>query len=162
MSKRRPVVFTGRSRPSYFLPHIIGIGVIIVRDGQILLGKRRNTHGRGTWCCPSGHLEYGESFEACARREVMEETGLELVNIRRGTFTNDLFKKESKHYVTLFMQADCPQGIPAVREPEKCERWDWFGRETVPGSLFLPLRNLLKDGFSLFTGGTSCSQVEAV
>ena len=129
---------------------LIGIGVIISRNGTILLGKRRNAHGEGTWCCPGGHLEYGESLEACARREVMEETGLEIVNIRRGTFTNDLFEKEGKHYVTLFMLADCEQGTPEVREPEKCERWAWFAREALPQPLFLPLQNLLKDGFSLF------------
>ncbi len=129
---------------------LIGIGVIISRKGKILLGKRRNAHGEGTWCCPGGHLEYGESLEACARRETREETGLEIMNIRRGTFTNDLFKKEGKHYVTLFMLADCDQGAPEVYEPEKCERWAWFSREDLPRPLFLPLQNLLNDGFSLF------------
>ena len=126
----------------------IGIGVIIVRNGRILLGKRRNAHGAGAWCCPGGHLEYGESFEACARREVREETGLQIENIRRGTFTNDLFAEEGKHYVTLYMLADCPQGTPRVCEPEKCEQWDWFPEEALPRPLFLPLQNLLSNGFS--------------
>jgi len=128
----------------------IGIGVIIIRDGKILLGKRRNAHGAGSWCCPGGHLEYGESLEDCARREVREETGLEIENVRRGTFTNDLFAAEGKHYVTLFMLADCPQGTPLRREPEKCETWDWFAEGALPRPLFLPLRNLLASGISLF------------
>jgi len=126
----------------------IGIGVIIVRSGRILLGKRRNAHGAGSWCCPGGHLEYGESFESCARREVMEETGLEIENVRRGAFTNDRFAEEGKHYVTLFMLADCPQGTPRVCEPEKCARWDWFPENALPRPLFLPLENLLQDGFT--------------
>jgi len=123
---------------------LIGIGVIIMRQGKILLGKRRNAHGEGSWCCPGGHLEYGESFEACACREVREETGLEIENIRPGTFTNDLFADEGKHYVTLFMLADAPRGEPRVCEPEKCETWAWFSTNALPRPLFLPLENLLK------------------
>ena len=124
----------------------IGIGVILIRNQKILLGKRRNAHGAGSWCCPGGHLEYGESFETCARREVREETGLEIENIRCGTFTNDLFTAEGKHYVTLFMLADCPRGTPRVREPEKCETWAWFSGKALPRPLFLPLENLLAAG----------------
>jgi 8-oxo-dGTP diphosphatase len=129
---------------------LIGIGVIICRDGKVLLGKRRNAHGAGAWCCPGGHLEYGESFAACARREVKEETGLDIENIRPGTFTNDLFRDARKHYVTLFMLADCPRGTPRVCEPDKCETWGWFSENTLPRPLFLPLQNLLASGFSLF------------
>lgn len=127
----------------------IGIGVIILREDKILLGKRRNAHGAGSWCCPGGHLEYGESFEACARREVREETGLKIENVRRGAFTNDLFEQEGKHYVTLFMLADCPRGTPRVCEPEKCEQWGWFAEEALPRPLFLPLQNLIAQGTGL-------------
>jgi len=129
----------------------IGIGVIIIRDGKVLLGKRRNAHGSGSWCCPGGHLEFGESFEACARREVSEETGLEIENIRHGPFTNDLFTAEGKHYVTLFMIADCPRGTPRVCEPEKCEAWAWFSETNLPEPLFLPNKNLLASGISMFS-----------
>jgi len=124
---------------------LIGIGVIIIRNGKILLGKRRNAHGAGSWCCPGGHLEFGESFEACARREVKEETGLEIENIRAYTFTNDRFVDEGKHYVTLFMLADSLDGEPRVCEPDKCESWDWFSTGTLPQPLFLPLENLFKN-----------------
>jgi len=127
----------------------IGIGVIIIRDGKILLGKRLQAHGAGSWCCPGGHLEYGESFEGCARREVREETGLEIENIRRGTFTNDLFQQEGRHYVTLFMLADCPRGTPRICEPDKCEQWGWFPEKALPRPLFLPLQNLLAEGRGL-------------
>lgn len=131
---------------------LIGIGVIIIREGKILLGKRRNAHGAGSWCCPGGHLEYGESLETCARREVKEETGLEIENIRPGSFTNDLFSQEGKHYVTLFMLADCPRGEPAICEPEKCEIWEWFPADALPRPLFLPLENLLASGKDLLSG----------
>ena len=39
----------------------VGVGVIVQRDGRILLGKRLGAHGEGTWALPGGHLEFGES-----------------------------------------------------------------------------------------------------
>jgi 8-oxo-dGTP diphosphatase len=134
MEKRRPQV---------------GVGVCVVKDGRVLFGKRRNAHGSGSWCFPGGHLEFGESIEACARREVLEETGLEIDNIRYGPFTNDIFETEGSHYVTLFVIADYAGGTVEVKEPHKCERWDWYGWQALPEPLFLPNQNLLRQGFTL-------------
>jgi 8-oxo-dGTP diphosphatase len=55
--------------------------------------------------CPGGHLEYGESFAETAARESLEETGLEVGNIKFLTATNDVFG-EGKHYVTIFVTAE--------------------------------------------------------
>jgi len=41
----------------------IGVGVCVVKDGKVLLGKRQNAHGDGCWCFPGGHLEFKESIE---------------------------------------------------------------------------------------------------
>ncbi|MBI4017953.1 MAG: NUDIX domain-containing protein, partial [Candidatus Aenigmarchaeota archaeon] len=119
-------------------PHV-GIGVIIVRDGKILLGKRKNAHGEGTHQFPGGHLEFGESWEDCARREVMEETGLHVKKVRFATATNDVFSKENKHYITIFMLAEPEDGEPKVMEPEKCEEWKWVSWNYMPRPLFLPI-----------------------
>jgi mutator protein MutT len=127
----------------------IGVAVIVVRQGRVLLGKRINAHGAGTWQFPGGHLEYGETIEACARRELMEEAGLSIGSLRLGPFTNDFFEAEKKHYVTLFVIADQTTGDPVVREPEKCERWDWFPWAQLPRPHFLPIVNLLKQNFTI-------------
>ena len=51
-----------------------GAGVILINgNNEILLQKRRDN---GYWDYPAGSMELGESFEECARREVLEETGL--------------------------------------------------------------------------------------
>jgi 8-oxo-dGTP diphosphatase len=52
----------------------VGVAVIVVKDTRILLGKRVNSHGSGTWQFPGGHLEFGEPIEDCAKRELFEET----------------------------------------------------------------------------------------
>lgn len=128
----------------------IGVGVLVVKDGKVLLGKRKNAHGEGRWCFPGGHLEFNESPEDCALREVLEETGLSVKNPKLGPYTNDVFEKENKHYVTLFVVADYGAGELKLMEPEKCEKWEWFGWDELPQPLFLPVKNLLKTKFNPF------------
>ncbi len=55
---------------------------------------------------PGGHLEFGESFEHCAIREVLEETGLSInpESVQFLTATNDIMASERKHYVTIFVK----------------------------------------------------------
>jgi 8-oxo-dGTP diphosphatase len=126
---------------------LVGVAVIIMKDRKVLLGKRKISHGAGTWAFPGGHLEFNETIEDCARREVFEETALYVKNIRYGTFTNDIFREEAKHYVTLFVVSEYCHGVLELKEPDKCEKWDWFHWGLFPEPLFLPLKNLLKQGF---------------
>ncbi|HEY6866463.1 MAG TPA: NUDIX hydrolase [Candidatus Eisenbacteria bacterium] len=51
-------------------------GVILARDHGLLLVRRKFDPRAGTWCLPAGFLEYGESPERCAVRELREETGI--------------------------------------------------------------------------------------
>lgn len=123
----------------------VGVGVIIVREGKILLGKRVGAHGAETWATPGGHLEFTETPERCAAREVYEETGLTLDTVKKIGFTNDIFELENKHYVTLFMLGESEQGQAHIMEPTKCLKWQWFDMDALPKPLFLPLVNLLKE-----------------
>ncbi|MDA1079427.1 MAG: NUDIX hydrolase [bacterium] len=129
----------------------IGVGVIVMREGKVLLGKRKGALGSGTWSSPGGHLEWNESVEDCARREVAEETGLtELTDFRFGPYTRDVFEKEARQYITLFVVAHSNSGNPSVLEPDRCDGWQWFAWDKLPSPLFLPVKNLLKLGFSPF------------
>lgn len=128
----------------------VGVGVIIRKDNKILLGKRKNSHGDGTWSFPGGHLEFGETPEECAKRETFEETGLILDTFAKCGYTNDIFNKENKHYITLYMITDLKEGEPELKEPEKCEQWQWFEWFKLPKPLFVPIYNLLKDNFNPF------------
>nr|XP_043613363.1 nudix hydrolase 1-like [Erigeron canadensis] len=133
---------------------VIGVAVILVKGDTVLLGRRRSSIGHNTYALPGGHLEFGESFEKCAAREVKEETGLDIKDIQYVTVTNDVFSEAAKplHLVAVYMRATLanPDQIPQTVEPDKCYGWDWYDGKNLPRPLFRPLETLLKGGFSLF------------
>jgi 8-oxo-dGTP diphosphatase len=113
----------------------VGVGVMIIKDGQVLLGKRKGSHGAGEYAWPGGHMEYMESFADCARREVREETGIEIDNIRFLRLMN-LKTYAPKHYVDIGLIVDWKSGEPQVLEPDKVEGWAWYDMEALPEPLF--------------------------
>ncbi len=128
----------------------IGVGVIIRKDGKILLGKRKNAHGLGSWCPPGGHLEFMESIDDCAIRETEEECGLKIKNLKKAVYTEDFFKEEDRHYITMLVTTDWESGEPELREPEKCQEWKWFSWDELPEPLFLPMKNYIDQGYNPF------------
>lgn len=123
----------------------VGVGLLIFKDGKLLLGKRKSSHGDGKWQSGGGHLEFGEEFEEAVRRETREEIGIKLKNIKLLKVTNDIFPKDHKHYVTLFFTCEYASGEVQVMEPEKCDEWKWFEVDKLPSNLFLPYDKLIKE-----------------
>ncbi|KAF2877376.1 NUDIX hydrolase domain-like protein [Massariosphaeria phaeospora] len=144
---------------------LIGVGVVVHdKAGRIVMGERAGSHGAGTMQCPGGHLEFGESFADCAKREVLEETGLEVGDVKFLVATNDVMGEEGKHYVTVFVTCvvvgEGKEPLPL--EPQKCARWDWVpwsqmwewakqqaeaeaAKKEVTKKMFLPLVNLYRE-----------------
>jgi 8-oxo-dGTP diphosphatase len=123
----------------------VGVGVIVMRGTKILMGKRKGSHGAGTYSVPGGHLEFGETVGTCAKREVLEETGIVINDpLFQAGFTNDYFEEESKHYATLFVASRYNEGEAQNLEPEKCEGWDWYDLAELPEPLFLPFKNYME------------------
>jgi 8-oxo-dGTP diphosphatase len=113
----------------------VGIGVYVLKDGKLLLGKRKASHGEGEYATPGGHLEYMESFESCALRETQEETGMEIENIKFLCLAN-VKDYAPKHYVHVCLTADWKDGEPKVMEPDKMEDWEWYDMDNLPQPLF--------------------------
>lgn len=113
----------------------VGVGAFILSSSSsqnpqnptFLIGKRLGSHGAGTYALPGGHLEFGESPEECAAREILEETGLEVKNVRFLTATNDVLREDQKHYVTMFVVCErvSEEEEARVMEVDKCEGWEW-------------------------------------
>lgn len=128
----------------------LGVGVITIRNSKVLLGKRIGGLEPGTWGFPGGRLEWGESVFECARREVLEETGLtDLTNFRYGPYTREIFAKENKQFITLFVIVNWLDGEPRIIEPNRCTKWEWFEWGKLPEPLFSPVAHLLEQGFIL-------------
>ncbi|KAB2603809.1 nudix hydrolase 1-like [Pyrus ussuriensis x Pyrus communis] len=105
----------------------VAVVVFLLRGKTVLLGRRRSSDGDSTFALPGGHLEFGESFEECAARELKEETGLDIEKEKMEllTVTNNLFLEPPKpsHYVTVIMRgvAADPDQEPQNLEPNKCD-----------------------------------------
>ena len=126
----------------------VGVAVYIRKEGKILLGKRKSVHGREQWCAPGGKLEMNELLEDCARRETLEETGLEVQDLKLIGVTNDIWKDIGTHYITVSFVADWQGGEARVIEPDKCEQWEWFEWGKFPEPLFLSTRNFINSGYN--------------
>ena len=112
----------------------VGVGVMIWKDGKVLLGKRIQTRGQNEYWFPGGHLEQNESFEECAIRETKEETGITISKPRFLVLINE--KAHGKHYVNVGMIAEWQSGDARVCEPETFENWEWYSPDNLPDPLF--------------------------
>ena len=122
----------------------VGVGVYIMDGkGNLLMTLRKTAHEPGTWCPPGGHLEMGESFLECCKREVMEEVGLELKDVEFLGAVNNIFSPE-KHYVNIDFVAKGVSGTPKICEPDKCAEMGWYSLDKLPQPLMLPTANLFK------------------
>ena len=128
----------------------IGVGVLVWREGKLLLGKRLNKDNTFCWQFPGGHLESGESVSACAQREVLEETGLKITLLRHLGFTDVPFKVGQRSYITLLVSTESESGEAITREPEKCAGWQWFDYAALPSPLFIPISNFLAQQNDLY------------
>jgi ADP-ribose pyrophosphatase YjhB (NUDIX family) len=123
-----------------------GVGVLVVRDGKVLLGRRLATHGYGTWSLPGGKPGPGESPQECALRELQEETGLQGSGARVVAATLDGFAASRWVFRTRFVEVDAA-GEPKAREPEKTRAWRWFDWHRLPRPLFQPVSSLIAAGY---------------
>lgn len=137
-----------RSRP------FVGIGILVIFAGQqpgcVLVSERRSSHGQGGLQLPGGHLEFGESFEACAQRELKEETNLDSSSFKQVYVTNTVFGEHEggpKHYVTVFMRTEInDDSTLKCLEPQNNTEWIWMNWSSLRTfKLFGPLQQAVHD-----------------
>ncbi|MEK9151967.1 MAG: NUDIX domain-containing protein [Patescibacteria group bacterium] len=130
----------------------VGVAVMVFKDGAALLGKRKSSIGLDQYGSPGGHLEHWESFEDCARREVAEETGIEIGATRFVCVMNNR-EHAPHHYIMVILAADWKSGEPRNLEPEKCAGWGWYGMDHLPAAMTPAMHTAfaaLKSGLNYF------------
>lgn len=127
-----------------------GVSVIIRRGSKVLCGKRKGSHRAGFWCFPGGHLDFSNEWTSAAAREVKEETGLTITNVRPVAVSNNIMAEDGVQYTTIYLEADCPEGEAKVLESDKCERWIWT--EQVPAPHMTPRADLERMGVTMEDG----------
>lgn len=123
----------------------IGCEIFIFDASRILLGKRKNCYGEGTWALPGGHLELGESLMDCAKRELKEELNIDAQELTLITVTEDI--SERGNYIHMSFTLNGYEGTITNNEPDKCYEWRYFDIDDLPTPIFEPHQKILKTYF---------------
>lgn len=109
---------------------ITGTTIIpILPDGRIVLVRRRDT---GQWSLPGGIVDWGEDIPTTIRRELVEETGLELLKMRRLVGVYSSFDRDPRmHSISVVVEAEV-QGTLAVRDNWEISEIEAFSPESLP------------------------------
>lgn len=118
----------------------VGVGVLVWKGDRVALVKRSGSYGSGTWSPPGGHVEFGESVLETARRETMEEIGIEIENLEVLGFTEDV--AEVNHYITVWVRSDWASGELKTSDMEFTVS-GFFEMDDLPEPLFISFRNLI-------------------
>lgn len=125
----------------YFADPKVAAGVLVERNGSVLLGRRRYSPGKGKWYLPSGFVDYGESVVLAAEREVHEETGLRVEATELlGVWDFDLEIGEKKG-ILIFYRGRIVTGTPAPADD--VVELGWFPPEALPEMAFPTHREII-------------------
>jgi len=113
----------------------LGVGLVVLREGKILLYKRMRPPEAGYWNIVGGKVDHMEPAEQAARREAEEETGLTIGGIERIGMTEQLIAADRQHWISLLYLAREVTGEARLTEPEKLSDFGWFARGDLPKPL---------------------------
>jgi ADP-ribose pyrophosphatase YjhB (NUDIX family) len=110
---------------------IIGVGVVVFRDGpqgrEVLLIQRGKPPRQGDWSMPGGKQEWGETLHEAAHREIMEETGVTIANLRLIDVVDGLMREPdgtlSRHLTLIDYRGDWVAGEPRPGDDAIDARW---------------------------------------
>lgn len=127
----------------------VWIWSLAIKDGKILYWLRKSKHWNWTYSPPGGHLEYGETIEDCAIRELYEESWLiaKPADVIVFCTLNEIYPNNQKHYINITTLITRFSWSVENKEPEKLEKWEWMSWDDIKAlwnKNFLPIQELIK------------------
>ena len=143
-----PTIRGGLPRPTcascgfvHFRNPSVGVAVVLLDDaGRILLGRRSAGGNVGEWCIPCGYVEWGEDIRDAARREFLEETGID-VEIRDVCAVHSNFHNTNSLTVGVWFYGKMAGG--ELRASDDLDLVDWFPPAAPPEPLAFPTDRLV-------------------
>lgn len=112
-----------------------GCGAVIRRDGKILLVKRLSAPEANHWGLPGGKIDWLEPVETAVIREVREELGIEIGNLRLLCVVDQIDPEAQEHWIAPVYETEDFEHEPRIIEPHKHEAMGWFALDQLPSPL---------------------------
>jgi ADP-ribose pyrophosphatase YjhB (NUDIX family) len=125
-----------------------GVNVAILRDGRVLLTKRKDF---GVWCLPGGHVDIGESIAEAAIREAAEETRLD-VQLNRLVGIYSIPKARAWVNLIVLFAGEPTGGVLRAQQDEVLEM-GYFHPDEIPRRLLWGHRQRIQDALAGYGGG---------
>jgi 8-oxo-dGTP diphosphatase len=128
----------------------VAVGAIVFKDDRVLLVRRGRAPAKGLWAIPGGSMELGETLQAAAEREILEETGI-MIRAGEPVFTFDVIERDDDgriryHYVIVDMTADYIGG--ALHPGDDAAEARWVSAQALARlNVSSRTRQLLKERF---------------
>ncbi|MGF6156710.1 8-oxo-dGTP diphosphatase [Ensifer sp. KUDG1] len=112
-----------------------GCGLVVVRDGKILLYRRLKAPEAGYWNIVGGKVDHMERSEAAARREAEEESGLKIRSSEFLCLSEQVIEADRQHWISMIYVTRDFSGEPQLVEPDKLSEFGWFSLDALPQPL---------------------------
>ncbi len=124
----------------------VGCGAFIINDkGELLLQLRNKAPEKEYWSIPGGRVELFETFEEAVKREVKEETGVEVEIISLLGICDHIIKNEERHWVSPSYLCKIVEGEPQILEPTKHLDVKWFSLDKLPEKITITTKDAIRN-----------------
>ncbi len=122
----------------------VGVGVLLVDEcGRVLLTLRKFPPEAECWSIVGGKVNFLETVESCAVREVLEEVGLKIAIDRLLCITDHLLPDEGQHWVSPAYLGKILDGFAQNCEADKTREVRWFAMDELPHNLTMTAKNAI-------------------